>query len=273
MKKIVLYKLENWIEISEKPERAVIYGSPCDALLELQKKGYCVLAELSHLQGLSEQEQADALCAEAAAEQYHNVCICAKELPQSYLRRIWCRWAGQPVLIAETKRLLIRESIPEDAKAFGSLYQDEACKRFLESIPAECDKSEEPESQHKALVRYIQDYAKGQYAFYEYGMWTVLEKNGAVIGRMGLEQIADEEGEKESDTSATLYLGYALLPEYRGFGFALEACLAILSYCQECGYADRIRIKIDRKNAKSIALAKRLQAKSPKGIVIQIDIK
>lgn len=257
MEKIILYSLENWMKNSAKSENAVIYGAPSEALLALQEQGQCVLAELSHLQGLSEQEIADALSKETVIEQYQHVCINAAELSQAYLRRIRCQSAGIPVVIAETDRLLIRESVPEDAEGFRRLYEDVVCKRFLELPPVS-------QSEDSSYQSYIRKYMHNQYAFFEYGMWTVLEKkSGAFAGRMGLESFSDE----------ALSLGYALLPEFRGMGYALEACRAILAYCVECSYTDCVVIKANTENTDSVKLAQRLQEQNDTDLELRIIVK
>ena len=293
MQQIRLYQLNDWMYITEKPRNAVIYSSPCETLLALQEKGHCVLAELSHLQGLSEQEAADALNKETAVVQYQNVCFCAKELPQAYLRRIWCRAAGLPVTIAKTQRLTIRESIPEDAEAFRNLYQDQVCLNFLEHPPVSCGETvtlssyrEQGLSSLNGILEdfgqdglyndyrsYIKAYLEGQYAYFEYGMWTVIENSsGDVIGRIGIEQSLNE-GQQMASHMEALSLGYALLPQYRGVGYALEACRAVLSYCRECEYTEHIAIVVDKKNIPSMKLAQRLQAEKMEGITVHILIK
>jgi len=249
MQKIKLSRLENYPEnhiegTSEMPY--VIVGAPCKELYRLQQEGYCVIAELSYLHGLSEEEVAEALCKEEAVLQYTNVCIDAEELPQAYLRRIWHRHMGEPVLIAETDRLIVRESVSEDAGALLELYADKQCKRYLEALPVALNGVREHDLEE--YRRYIVQYQQGQYAFYEYGMWSVVEKaSGRCIGRVGLEI----QGEK-------LCLGYALLPQYRGKGYATEACLAVLDYCKECGYAEAIAVRIDVTNKASRKVAKKL---------------
>ena len=297
MQEIMLCRLENWMEESKKGNMpCVIVGTPCVRLQKLQEAGYCVLAELSHLQGLDEEAVAEALCREEAVQQFENVCIDAAELPQAYLRRIWCKAQGRPVLIAETERLVIRESITEDAAAFMELYQDEECRKYLEMPPVNEEGRKEQEMSQgdeesreypeilpvdqtcregvKAYQRYLEDYQKGQYAFFEYGMWTLVEKtSGAVIGRAGLEQQENAGGpgadwssreKQESNidsgigkkangdaTGAVLSLGYALLPQFRGKGYAVEACRAILEYCKECEYADKVYVTVDEENMAS----------------------
>ncbi|MBR2038150.1 MAG: hypothetical protein IKA09_10575, partial [Lachnospiraceae bacterium] len=169
---IKIYNLDNFIK--EVSSDYVIVDEPDDKLLELQAKGYCVMAELKHLQGLNDEEVAEAICKEEAVTQYEHVCIDADELPQAYFRRIWCKHIGVPVLIAETERLVIRESVEEDAEAFLELYQDEACGTYLEMPPVElCGDREADIAEYR---RYIAQYQAGQYAFYEYGMWSVVEK-------------------------------------------------------------------------------------------------
>ena len=270
MEKITLVTLEEWNKMTNMSEKDgykgkgygerlgsragsrhkdmpyVILGAPDSRLLALQQAGYCVLAELTHLQGLSEEAVAEVLCKEEAIREFTNVCIYAHELPQGYLRRIWCRHVEEPVLIAETERLIIRESIAEDAEAFYALYQDEACRKYLEWPPVEeCGNRVQ---NIKEYERYIVDYQKGQYGFYEYGMWSVVEKaSGKCVGRAGVELQAGD-----------LCLGYAMLPQFRHRGYATEACKAILAYCWECEYGEQVHVKIDEDNEASKKVAVKL---------------
>ena len=217
----------------------VIVGVPSEELLNLQVQGYCVLAELKHLQGLTDEEVADAICKEEAVTQYAHVCIDATQLPQAYFRRVWCKYMGEPVLIAETDRLIIRESVETDAEAFLELYEDESCRKFLDMPPVEMrgDRAADVD----AYRRYIAQYQAGQYAFYEYGMWSVVEKSGGrCIGRTGLEL-----------QNGNLCLGYAILPQYRGRGYATESCRAVLAYCKECEYGETVFVNIDSANTAS----------------------
>ena len=264
MQEITLVTLEEWREMTNVSD-FIITGPPCEELMALQQSGYPVLAELTHLQGLSEEAVAEVLCKEEAIREFTNVCIHARELPQGYLRRIWCKNQGEPVLIAETERLLIRESIAEDAEAFYELYQDEACRKYLERPPVEeCSNRAQ---NIKEYERYIVDYQKGQYGFYEYGMWSVVEKeSGRCVGRAGVElQSWGEDGKEQLSgmEACGLCLGYALLPEVRGKGYATEACRVVLEYCWECGYGECLVVKIKKENASSLSLYKRLKKQSP----------
>ncbi len=261
MQVIKIYNVDNFIKevssemgmLSAEAYKAVngayvIVDEPGEKLLKLQLEGYCVLAELKHLQGLRDEEVVEAICKEEAVTQYVHVCIDAKQLPQAYFRRVWCRHVGESVLIAETERLVIRESVEEDAKAFLEMYQDEACGIYLEIPPVElCGDMETDVAEYR---RYIAQYKAGQYAFFEYGMWSVVEKaSGRCVGRAGLEM----QGEK-------LCLGYAILPQYRGKGYATESCLAVLDYCKECEYAEEVFVNISEENSASKKVYEKVSA-------------
>ncbi len=230
-------------------EQYILIGEPCEELLRLEKAGELVLYELEELHGLSEEEVEKRLQEDNRLWKYNNICIDASTLPQAYFHRLWYRHHNLPVQIAETERLLIRESIVEDAAAFQELYADKGVQTFLEQPPVGNLPRE-----LSAYQTYITQYAEHQYGFYEYGMWTVIEKSSKnVIGRMGLEL------QKVSEDTEQVSLGYALLPKYRGKGYALEACLAILNYCKECGYVTEVFVKIDDKNENSKKLFQKLQ--------------
>lgn len=110
------------------------------------------------------------------------------------LERFWCRFHGREVWIAETKRLLIRESMPED---FELLYEMEHGRIQDSAYRAE---------QEKFLA-----YIGTVYDFYGYGYWTVLKKSvsrkgtdgygeefcGRIIGRCGLKDV--ESGRNEEN--------------------------------------------------------------------------
>lgn len=258
MSEIKCYTLEYILtqpKVLDEAQPSIIVGPPSEELLRLEKEGYLVLCELQELQGLSESEVEKRLREDSSLWKYQNICIDAKALPEAYFQRLWYRYNGLPVQIAETDRLIIRESIVEDAAAFQELYADKEVQEFLEMPPIEQLMKEACLADELlAYEKYINQYAENQYNFYEYGMWSVIEKEGGnVIGRMGLElqQISDgEEG---------VSLGYALLSQYRDKGYAYEACLAILDYCHECGYATEIFVKIDDKNTKSKKLFQKIQ--------------
>lgn len=235
----------------------IIVGEPSEELLETQLKGEIVLCELRSLQGLDEDEIEKRIKDDTSLWQYENICVNFDELPDAFLERMWFRYKGEAVIIAKTERLLIRESVPKDAVAFMELYADKEVRRFVELPYIEETYKEVSEEKVKAYESYIAQYAKEQYGYFEYGMWSVVEKeSGKVIGRMGLENQKISTGEEK------IALGYALLPEYRGKGYAYEACMAILDYYIKSGYEKEIYVKIDNENLKSDNLYKKLNENS-----------
>ncbi len=182
------------------------------------------------------------------------------ELVELILRR----HLGIPWLIDETKRLLIREFVKEDAK---HIPEEEYGKE--EELFRDPDK--------------LEVYIKNQYGFYEYGTWAVLKKKeknlfeqntedqnaaGAVkeenilIGMAGVSnpdipETAMEALPKLSDGLYWLELGYHIFKPYRKNGYAKEAAEAILSYSHEVLSA-RLCAWIEVKNKASCALAESL---------------
>lgn len=129
---------------------------------------------------------------------------------KEYLDQILCRMMGLPVTVLETKRCILRESVPEDAGDFYRIYEDGAVKTYMEPL------YEPPQEEE-----YLRQYRENVYAFYEYGIWTVVYKeNGQIIGRAGIDPV---EGEGPQ-------LGYVIEKDYRGRGIAEEVCGAIIDY-------------------------------------------
>ena len=58
-----------------------------------------------------------------------------------------------------------------------------------------------------------------------------------------------------------LCLGYAILPQYRGKGYATESCLAVLDYCKECDYAEEVFVNISTENIASKKVYEKVSAK------------
>ena len=158
---------------------------------------------------------------------------------EEWLEMVHARCRQLPVEIARTERLPIREAVPEDAAALVELYKDEDFRLNLEPIR---ETAEEEAESIRAYIRYV-------YGFYGYGMWVVTDLSGRIIGRVGLECNAGEEG---------LELGYAIAKERRGRGLAEEACRAVLNYARERLDEDRIYARIRPDNEASMKLASKL---------------
>ncbi|MBQ7774635.1 MAG: GNAT family N-acetyltransferase [Lachnospiraceae bacterium] len=157
-----------------------------------------------------------------------------------YFERVFRRYAGLPWSILETERCYVRESTVEDVEHFYKIYGDVEITRYTEGLF-------ENSVSEKA---YIQEYAANMYAYYEFGIWTViLKETGEVIGRAGL---SVREGFELPE------LGYVLGVPWQGQGLAGEVCEQILQYAYEELGLEQVQILIQKGNNASFYLAKRL---------------
>lgn len=149
------------------------------------------------------------------------------------------RLAGLPWEILTTKRCIIRETIPEDVDSFYQIYAEPDVTRYMESLYP--DRDEE--------IAYIEDYRDSVYRFYGYGMWTVLTKDGTVIGRAG---ISWREGFELPE------LGFVIGVPWQRRGYAYEVCSAILSYARDELNMTQVQALVMSGNEKSSALCRKL---------------
>lgn len=185
-----------------------------------------------------------------------------EDIDDELLERVVRRRLRLPWVIAETKRLLIREFTPGDFPA-ASLEADGPGEEIF--------RSEETFAAYLAC----------QYRFYEYGIWVLVEKgSGTVIGRAGLfagerqqegwEAMREEAERPEPDMKAggrgnalqkkddiPLELGYHIFSSWRRLGYGKEACEAILNYGAS-RLTEQICAVIDGENAASLRLARSL---------------
>ena len=143
--------------------------------------------------------------------------------------------------VIETKRLLIREFVPEDLEDLYRIY-GESESAFLEQLSP--NRQEEMEKL-KSYIHYI-------YGFYGFGLWAVcLKETGRLIGRCGLQVIflpEAQEGEYE--------LGYMISGLYQNQGYGREAVEGVLLYAHEELEAPRVILRIDKGNSRSIDFAR-----------------
>ena len=133
------------------------------------------------------------------------------------------RQYGLPWIIAQTKRLLIRE--------------------FTKDDPLEAESADDGDGVFSDRAR-REDYIDNQYRFHECGLWAlVLKKSGLIIGKAGI-------------TAGGL--GYHIYGPFRGRGYAFEACSAILGYAEEELGLRHVRIKTGEGNEASVRLAEAL---------------
>jgi RimJ/RimL family protein N-acetyltransferase len=160
--------------------------------------------------------------------------------PAEYFERVFRRYVGLPWSILETERLYVRESCEADVEAFYEIYKAPEVTRYTEGL-----------FEHAVSERaYIREYIEKVYAFFEFGVWTViLKESGEVIGRAG---ISVREGYDIPE------LGYVFGVPWQGKGLAKEVCEGILKYAKEELEIMRLQVLIQEGNEASIRLAQKL---------------
>lgn len=117
----------------------------------------------------------------------------------------------------ETERLILRELRPEDASAMFELDSNPEVHRYLGNNPI--TKSEQSE---KTI-----SFVRQQYADHGIGRWAAIEKlSGNFIGWSGLKFITTIENKRTHFYD----VGYRLMPQYWGKGYATESAKAALKY-------------------------------------------
>lgn len=140
----------------------------------------------------------------------------------------------------ETARLKLRHWKPEDYGPFALYYSDERTARYVGG-----KKDAEHAWRHLALQ-------VGHWALNGFGYWAVEENSTKqFVGSVGL---------WKSPGWPELELGYWLLDQHQGKGYAKEACLRSIDFARNTLNADSLVSYIDPTNAPSIRLAKRLGA-------------
>lgn len=164
------------------------------------------------------------------------------KMDPAFLERDLCRKAGRPVEIACTKRLILRETVLADVPELYRIGKEPGMETYLK--PMQPTLKEETE--------FMEAYIRFAYSFYDFGLWTVLErKTGRVMGRAGLFPSEILEGMVE--------MGYMIAPKYQRQGYALESAGAVLRYAAEVLELPEVHLLADRKNEASIKVARALK--------------
>lgn len=173
------------------------------------------------------------------------------ELDPEFEKRDALRKAGIPVEIARTDQLLIRETIDSDISELNRIGTDQAVRKYI--APMQPTLEEE--------IVYTKAYVRHMYAFYDFGLWTVLEKDAygqeRVIGRAGLfpsERLAGQ-----------IEMGYMIAPECQGNGYGKEAAETVLRYAFNVLDLEEVHLFVEKENKASVKLAETLLIKVPGG--------
>lgn len=209
----------------------VLFSDEKEALLAAKAAGRAVL-------GLWDEKNPQAIPAEIpyAVEE-------ETQINEVLLERLVRRNMGLPWMIAETKRLRIREFIPGDWEEIPATFlcYPKAERTFPETkrevkLPWE----EKPEifTNRSAFLSYL----RYQYSFYEYGLWAVEEKMyHRLIGGCGIwDREIQENGNMEvkkkygrHEEKSMTEIGYWISPSFQKMGYGTEAVEAVLSYAMQ----------------------------------------
>lgn len=178
-----------------------------------------------------------------------DLVICDEDPAQGWradretLAGVWKRHYHIPWTIAETERLILRESVPEDLPAFLAMYGEER------GNPDVRQPGDDPAAE-------LESYIRGRYPLFGCGLWSVAEKaTGRVVGRVGFEET---EVFEEDSRRMLPQLSYLIAADRRGQGYAAEAARAALGYAgQKLGFA-RVVLVTSSENTASRRLAARL---------------
>lgn len=141
----------------------------------------------------------------------------------------------------ETERLVLRHWKDKDFDQFAKFYSDENNAKYVGGQKT----LDEAWRQFALLI--------GHWELKGFGQWAVDEKeSGNFVGCVGLWQ---------SPGWPELELGYWLLNEYQGKGYAREASVASRAFAQNSVGAESLVSYIDPSNTPSIKLAESLGAK------------
>lgn len=163
-----------------------------------------------------------------------------EEITAAYLDRICRRFFNVPWNILTTKRCLVRETVMEDVEAFYEIYKDPEITEYMEDLYPDPAKERE----------YIRQYRESVYRFYEFGVWTVVERqSGGIIGRAGLSM------REECDIPE---LGFVIGKKWQRKGYAFEVLTAILDYGVSELLMDKVQALVEPENMPSISLCEKL---------------
>ena len=163
-----------------------------------------------------------------------------EETKEIYFERVYRRLKGLPWNILETGRCILRETTVEDVDAFYEIYKDPSMTLYMEDLYADPDEERQ----------YIRDYIKNQYGFYDYGVWTVIDKQtDTIIGRAGLSVRPGEDYPE---------LGFLITVSRQGKGYATEVCKAIIEYAYEQLEAKGVVAYVIPENTASIRVCEKV---------------
>jgi RimJ/RimL family protein N-acetyltransferase len=147
--------------------------------------------------------------------------------------------------VIETARLILRAHRLEDFPAMQSMWSNAEVVRYIGGTPSTRQQC------WSRLLGY-----QGHWQFLKFGYWAVEEKaTGNYIGELGF---ADFKRDFTPSIEGLPELGWALVPEFHGRGYATEALLAALQWGKSQLQKSRSVCLISPENKPSLRVAEKL---------------
>lgn len=139
-----------------------------------------------------------------------------EDIDADFIIRLWKHKNKIPCLIAETKRIVIRELCENDIDEVIKISREEHILKFVE------DGRVDEKEQKEKLLAYIDNI----YRFYDYGIWGIFDKaDGSLIGLISIDLLNDTD-------EARYETGFFIRRERLGQGFAKEALEMVINYAK-----------------------------------------
>ncbi len=162
-------------------------------------------------------------------------------------------------MLLETPRLTLRHFMPSDAPFILALLNSAGWLRFIGDRGVRTLADAEG---------YIQRAAIASYAQHGFGLYLVARRaDGIPVGMCGL---------LKRDYLEDIDIGYALLPEFAGQGYAFEACLRVAAHARDDFGCTRLAAVVQADNAASIRVLEKLRQRRvgpvtlPNGVVLEL---
>ncbi|MET9544794.1 GNAT family N-acetyltransferase [Streptomyces sp. NPDC006627] len=148
--------------------------------------------------------------------------------------------AARPPAPIRTERLVLRRSDARDRAAFIELFASPEVNTYLGGP--------QPRDELERAMPEVPGRRPGVF---------VIDLDGAMIGEVMLDPHADRPGHIRPDVGRT-ELGYLLLPQAWGRGYAAEACAAALDWFADANPGESVVLRTQTANDRSMRLAAKL---------------
>jgi RimJ/RimL family protein N-acetyltransferase len=147
--------------------------------------------------------------------------------------------------VIETERLRLRPHQTDDLADCVAMWSDPAVVRYTLG---------EPSPPQRTWIRILA--YRGHWAMLSYGYWAVEERaSGHYVGELGF---ADFKRDIVPSIAGLPELGWALLPQFHGKGYATEALRAVVAWGDDHFAQRRTVCIIHRDNHRSFRVAEKL---------------